>query len=168
MEQKQKYKIRAAKPEDADEIYRLVKQLAEYERLSHQIISSPELIQKYGFGKKKYFHTLVVENFEKMIPRFVGFALYFFTFSTFLGRPSLYLEDLFVIPTFRGRGIGTALLIELAKIAKKEECGRMEWAVLDWNEPSIEFYKSLGARFMNEWIINRLSGEALLKLASEF
>jgi GNAT superfamily N-acetyltransferase len=164
MTQKEEYNIRAAKPDEAGEIYYLIQQLAEYEQLSHQMISTTELIQKYGFDKKKYFHTLLVENLGKGLPRFIGFALYFFTFSTFLGRPSLYLEDLFVLPAFRGRGIGKALLTELARIAQKEGCGRMEWAVLDWNEPAIKFYQELGAIPLDEWKIFRLNSSQIENL----
>jgi GNAT superfamily N-acetyltransferase len=98
----------------------------------------------------------------------VGFALYFYSFSTFLGKPGIYLEDLFVLEEQRGKGFGKVLLSYLAKLAIEKDCGRLEWAVLDWNEPSIEFYKSLGAEMMDEWIVNRLTGDTLLKLSKQF
>lgn len=151
------FRIRQAGPQDAEILLSLIKQLAEYEKLSGQISASAEMIRKFGFGGNKYFYALLVENLENQSTPIIGFALYFFTFSTFLARPTLYLEDLFVLPAFRGRGIGKALLVELAGIAKENECGRMEWAVLDWNEPAIRFYKELGAHPMDEWTVFRLT-----------
>ena len=140
---------------------RLIRGLAEYERLAHECRASLGRIRRDGFGPRRYFQTLVCERDGTAI----GFALYFFTYSTFLTRPTLYLEDLFVIPEERGRGAGRALLAALARIAVRRGCGRMEWAVLDWNRPSIEFYEALGARLRREWILTRLTGTSLRRLA---
>jgi len=118
-------------------------------------------IRRHGFGRRRYFETLICRRGERPI----GFALYFFTFSTFLARPTLYLEDLFVVPEERGHGAGRALLRELARIAARRRCGRMEWAVLDWNTPSIRFYEKLGAGLRKEWILTRLTGAPLRRLA---
>ena len=118
-------------------------------------------IRRHGFGRRRYFEALLARRGRTT----VGFALYFFTYSTFAGRPTLYLEDLFVLPVERGRGAGRALLRALARIAVRRGCGRMEWTVLDWNAPSIRFYRRLGARLRREWILTRLSGAALRRLA---
>jgi GNAT superfamily N-acetyltransferase len=118
-------------------------------------------IRRHGFGPRRYFETLICRRGRAPI----GFALYFFTYSTFLARPTLYLEDLFVLPEERGNGAGRALLRELARIAKRRGCGRMEWTVLDWNTPSIRFYRKLGAGLRKEWILTRLTGPALRRLA---
>lgn len=119
-------------------------------------------IRRHGFGRRRYFETLICRRGRAPI----GFALYFFTYSTFLARPTLYLEDLFVLPPERGNGAGRALLRELARIAARRGCGRMEWAVLDWNTPSIRFYRKLGARLRKEWILTRLTGAPLRALAA--
>ena len=118
-------------------------------------------IRRHGFGPRRYFETLICRRGRAPI----GFALYFFTYSTFLARPTLYLEDLFVLPEERGNGAGRALLRELARIAGRRGCGRMEWTVLDWNTPSIRFYRKLGAGLRREWILTRLTGPALRRLA---
>jgi len=118
-------------------------------------------IRRHGFGPRRYFETLICRRGK--VP--VGFALYYFTYSTFLGRPTLYLEDLFVLPKERGNGAGRALLRELAKIAVHRGCGRMEWTVLDWNTPSIRFYEKLGAKLRKEWVLTRLTGAPLRRLA---
>ena len=118
-------------------------------------------IRRHGFGPRRYFETLICRRGK--VP--VGLALYYFTYSTFLGRPTLYLEDLFVLPKERGNGAGKALLRELAKIAVHRGCGRMEWTVLDWNTPSIRFYEKLGARLRKEWVLTRLTGVPLRRLA---
>lgn len=123
--------------------------------------ATPSRLRRHGFGRRSYFETLVCRRGRTP----VGFALYFYTYSTFLGRPSLYLEDLFVLPEERGRGAGRALLRALAKIAVARGCGRMEWTVLDWNTPSIRFYKGLGARLHKEWVLTRLTGPALRRLS---
>ncbi len=142
-------------------ILRLIRGLAEYERLAHQVEATAARIRRHGFGPRRYFETLICHRGRAPI----GFALYFFTYSTFLARPTLYLEDLFVLPEERGNGAGKALLRELARIAKRRGCGRMEWTVLDWNTPSIRFYKKLGAGLRKEWILTRLTGPALRRLA---
>jgi len=152
--------IRRGTPRDVPVIFRLIRGLAEYERLAHEMVATTSQIRRHGFGRRRYFETLICRRGRTP----VGFALYFFTFSTFLGRPSLYLEDLFVLPEERGRGAGRALLGELARIAKRRGCGRMEWAVLDWNTPSIRFYQKLGAKLRREWILTRLTGPALRRL----
>lgn len=144
-------------------ILALIKGLAEYERLAHEVRATQAALRRHGFGPRPYFETLICSRG----PTPVGFALYFFTYSTFMARPSLYLEDLFVRPEERGRGAGRALLRELARIAMRRGCGRMEWTVLDWNAPSIGFYERLGAELKREWILTRLTGEPLRRLAFE-
>jgi GNAT superfamily N-acetyltransferase len=141
-------------------ILALIRGLAEYERLAHQMVATPAMLKRHGFGRRRYFETLICRRGRAP----VGFALYFYTYSTFLGRPSLYLEDLFVLPEERGRGAGKALLRALARIAVARGCGRMEWTVLDWNTPSIRFYKRLGARLRKQWVLTRLTGPALRRL----
>lgn len=154
------FTIRKAQPSDSKTIYNLIYQLAVYEKLENDVITTPEELQKQIF-ENNFAEVLIGE--ENGIP--VSFALYFFNFSTFLGKPGLYLEDLFVEPDYRGKGYGKKLLIELAKIAKEKNCGRMEWSVLDWNTPSIEFYKSLGAKPMDEWTVFRLTKDAINNLS---
>jgi GNAT superfamily N-acetyltransferase len=144
-------------------ILALIKGLAEYERLAHEVRATQAALRRHGFGPRPYFETLICSRG----PTPVGFALYFFTYSTFMARPSLYLEDLFVRPEERGRGAGRALLRELARIAMRRGCGRMEWTVLDWNASSIGFYERLGAELKREWILTRLTGEPLRRLAFE-
>jgi GNAT superfamily N-acetyltransferase len=152
--------IRAGTARDVPTILALIRGLAEYERLAHQMEATPARVRAHGFGPRRYFQTLICRRGGRP----VGFALYFFTYSTFLGRPTLYLEDLFVLPEERGRGAGRALLGELARIAKRRGCGRMEWAVLDWNTPSIRFYQKLGAKLRRQWILTRLTGAPLSRL----
>jgi len=152
--------IRRGGPRDVPVILALIRGLAEYERLAHQVEATPARLKRHGFGRRAYFETLICRRGRRP----VGFALYFFTYSTFLARPSLYLEDLFVLPEERGKGAGKALLRALAKIAVARGCGRMEWAVLDWNTPSIRFYKALGAKLRKEWVLTRLTGPALRRL----
>lgn len=156
------FKIRQATESDASTIVYLIKQLAIYEKLEHEAIMTEELIRKNVFTEN-HAHVLIAEEGSEV----VGFTLYFYNFSTFLGKPGLYLEDLFVEPTHRGKGYGKALLVELAKIAQEKDCGRMEWSVLDWNTPSIEFYKSLGAVPMEGWSVFRLTDEKIATLANE-
>jgi GNAT superfamily N-acetyltransferase len=146
---------------DVPTIVALIRGLADYERLLHECLASPSGIRRDGFGRRRYFETLICRRGRRP----VGFALYFFTYSTFLARPTLYLEDLFVVPAERGRGAGLALLRALARIAVKRRCGRMEWAVLDWNRPAMRFYRALGAGFRKEWVLTRLTGEPLARLA---
>jgi len=152
--------IRRATQRDVPTILRLIRGLAEYERLAHEAVATAANVRRHGFGRRRYFEVLICRRGGAV----VGFALYFFTYSTFLGRPTLYLEDLFVHPEERGRGAGRALLGELARVAVRRGCGRMEWAVLDWNAPSIRFYQKLGAKLRKEWILTRLSGPALRRL----
>ena len=142
-------------------VLRLIRGLAEYERLAHRMEATAGRIRRHGFGRRRYFEALVCRRGRTPI----GLALYYFTYSTFLGRPTLYLEDLFVLPAERGNGAGRALLRALAKIAVRRGCGRMEWAVLDWNTPSIRFYQKLGATLRREWILTRLAGAPLRRLA---
>jgi GNAT superfamily N-acetyltransferase len=153
--------VRRATPRDAPVIAALVRGLARYERLQRECRITVAAIRRHGFGPRAYFQTLVCLRGRRP----VGFALYFFTYSTFLGRPTLYLEDLFVEPAARGQGAGLALLRALARIASRRRCGRMEWTVLDWNTPSIRFYERLGARLRRDWILTRLTGPPLRKLA---
>lgn len=154
------FHIRQAKKSDSKAIVNLINQLAEYEKLSHESIVTVDLINQNVF-EKEYANVLIAEENNCII----GFALYFFNFSTFIGKPGLYLEDLFVEPLHRGKGYGKMLLAELAKIAIQKECGRMEWVVLNWNTPSIKFYKSLGAFPLDEWSIYRLTEEKIKALA---
>ena len=153
--------IRRGTARDLPVILALIRGLASYERLAHQMEATPARLRRHGFGRRPYFETLICRRGR--IP--VGFALYFYTYSTFLARPSLYLEDLFVLPEERGKGAGKALLRALAKIAVARGCGRMEWTVLDWNTPSIRFYKRIGARLHPEWVHARLKGAPLERLA---
>jgi GNAT superfamily N-acetyltransferase len=155
------FSIRRAAPRDAPTIFRLLRGLAEYERLTHEMVATLGQIRRYGFGRRHYFEALICRRGRSD----VGLAVYYFTFSTFLGRPSLYLEDLFVLPEERGRGAGRALLAEVARIAVRRGCGRMEWTVLDWNKKSIRFYQRLGARLRKKWIRTDLAGSALRRLA---
>jgi len=142
-------------------ILALIRGLAEYERLVHELRATVADIRRDGFARRRYFQALICRRGRRPI----GFALYFFTYSTFEGRPTLYLEDLFVLPAERGRGAGRALMRAVAAIAVRRGCARMEWAVLDWNTPSIRFYRRLGARLSREWILTRLSGAPLRRLA---
>jgi len=154
-------KIRPATEADLGTIEELIRALAAYERMADEVVMDAELLRKGLFGDRPYAEVLIAEVDDEA----VGFALFFHNFSTFLGRPGIYLEDLFVKPEHRGSGLGKALLKRLAEIAVERDCGRMEWAVLDWNEPSIGFYKKLGARPNDDWTVYRLTGEALQKLA---
>jgi GNAT superfamily N-acetyltransferase len=154
-------RIRRGTVRDVPTILNLIRGLAEYERLGHEARATATALRRHGFGRQPYFETLICVRGRTAI----GFALYFFTYSTFMARPSLYLEDLFVLPEERGRGAGRALLRALAKIAVRRGCGRMEWTVLDWNSPAIGFYESLGVQFKREWILTRLTGDPLQRLA---
>ncbi len=153
--------IRPAKPADAALVYSLVRELAEYERLIDDVDATTEDLARALFGPSPRVFCDIAEWDGAT----AGFALWLYNFSTFRGRHGIYLEDLFVRPAFRGKGIGKALLVHLAKRAAAEGCARVEWSVLDWNEPSIKFYESLGAIPMEEWTIFRLTGEALAKVA---
>lgn len=156
-----RFAIRPGTRRDVPVILGMIRGLARYERLAHQVEATAAGIARHGFGRRRFFETLICR--ERGRP--VGFALYFFTYSTFLGRPSLWLEDLFVVPEARGRGAGRALLRALARIAVRRGCGRMEWTVLQWNRPAIRFYRRLGAGLRREWILTRLTGPPLRRLA---
>ena len=156
------FQIRPARVEDVPVILQLIHDLATYERAPDEVSATEQQLVDVLFGEKPAAEVLLA--FEEKSP--VGFAVYFFNFSTWLGRAGLYLEDLFIKPEKRGKGYGRALLVELAKIARDRGCGRMEWAVLDWNEPAIKFYRSLGAKPMHEWTVFRLTGEEIAELAS--
>jgi GNAT superfamily N-acetyltransferase len=153
-------RIRPALPEDAGTILELIRGLAEYEREPHSAQATAEDLLRDGFGPSPKFHCLIAE-WEGAA---AGFALYFYNYSTWKGRPGIYLEDIFVWPHYRKRGIGKALFVEVARIAVAEQCGRYEWQVLDWNTPAIEFYESLGAKQMKQWQPMRLEGAALTAL----
>jgi GNAT superfamily N-acetyltransferase len=156
--------IRAAMPSDVTVIVRFIRALAEYEKLLGEVEVTDEKLRAQLFpddGQPVAHCVLAFETANDASPVPVGFALYFFNFSTFLAKPGLYLEDLYVDVAYRGRGYGKALLLHLARLANARGCGRMEWSVLDWNSPAIEFYESLGARRMREWQICRLTGPAL-------
>ena len=156
------FQIRPARVQDVPTILDLIRDLATYERAPNEVTATEEQLVDVLFGERPAAEVLLV--FEGKLS--VGFAVYFYNFSTWLGRPGLYLEDLFVKPEKRGKGYGRALLVELAKIARDRGCGRMEWAVLNWNEPAIKFYQALGAKPMNEWTVFRLTREEIAKLAN--
>ncbi|HGT2644366.1 TPA: N-acetyltransferase family protein [Legionella pneumophila] len=157
-------KIKFATIDDVPLILQFIKELAEYEQLLHEVVATEELLQKTLFGNKS--HAEVIIGFLEDQP--VGFALFFHNFSTFLGKPGIYLEDLYVKPEARGQGIGKIMLAYLAQLAKDRNCGRLEWWVLDWNETAINFYKSLEAKAMDEWTVYRVTGEALDNLANDY
>jgi GNAT superfamily N-acetyltransferase len=152
--------IRFAEEKDTLLILNFIRSIAEYEKLSDKVVSTEEMIKKYGFSERKYFEVIIADY--KNNP--AGFALFFHNYSTFVGKPGLYLEDLFVNEKFRGMGIGKALLVKCAQIAVERGCERFEWSVLNWN-PAKEFYEYLGAESMNEWLIYRIQGEKLIKLS---
>lgn len=154
--QKNELSFREAQKEDASLILSFIKGLARYEKMEDQVVATEELLKEWIFEKKKAeVHFAVVDGKE------IGFALFFHNFSTFLGRAGIYLEDLFISPEYRGRGYGKAFLKHLAKIAVERGCGRLEWSCLDWNQPSIDFYLSMGATAMEEWTTYRLTGKTL-------
>lgn len=158
------FEIHHAEEKDTPLIRSLIRELAEYEKLLDEMVATEELLREHLFGKRKYAEV-VLGYYNGNI---VGFALFFHNFSTFVGKPGLYLEDLYVKPEYRGKGFGKSLLAYLAKLAVERNCGRYEWCVLDWNEPSLKFYKMLGARVMNEWLIHRMTSPALQQLANQF
>jgi GNAT superfamily N-acetyltransferase len=155
------FAIRPATVADIPIILELIRALATYERAPNEVTATEDRLNKVLFGEKPVAEVLLAFENETA----VGFAVFFHNFSTWLGRPGLYLEDLFVRPEDRGKGYGRALLIHLAKIARERGCGRMEWAVLDWNKPAIQFYRKLGAKSMDEWTVFRLTRDGIAKLA---
>jgi GNAT superfamily N-acetyltransferase len=155
------FAIRSARVEDVPIILQLIRDLATYERAPNEVTATEEHLVDVLFGEKPVAEVLLA--FEGKSP--VGFAVFFHNFSTWLGRPGLYLEDLFVKPEKRGKGYGHALLVDLAKIARDRGCGRMEWAVLNWNDPAIQFYRKLGARPLDEWTVFRLTRDGIAELA---
>ena len=159
---KENYIIRSAEREDVPEIFVLIKELANYERLLDEVVATEELLEETLFGENSNVEILLAYDENQVL----GFALYFYTYSTFLGRPGIYLEDLFVREFARGKGIGEALLRRIARRALEMGGGRLEWSVLDWNEPAISFYKKMGAAPLEEWTTYRLTGERLKKLGA--
>lgn len=157
-----KFSIRGATEKDIPLVLRFIKDLAEYEKLPHEVTATEDILRRNLFERKTAEVLLAFEGDEP-----VGFAVFFHNFSTFLGKPGIYLEDVFVRPEFRGRGYGKALMISLARLAKERDCGRFEFSVLDWNKPSLDFYRSLGAVAMDEWTVQRMSRDAIETLAAQ-
>jgi GNAT superfamily N-acetyltransferase len=155
------FQIRPATKADVPIIFSFIKKLADYERLSHEVVATEKILHETLFGRRRTAEVAI--GYFKKQP--VGFVIFFHNYSTFLGRPGIYLEDLFVDEAFRRRGFGGALLRYVARLAKERQCGRLEWSVLNWNEPAIEFYRKLGAVPMNEWTVFRLTGESLMRFA---
>ena len=154
--------FRFAQPEDTGLVLQFIRELADYEKMLDQVVATEDLLREQLFEKKGAEVLFALADGQE-----VGFALFFHNFSTFLGRSGLYLEDLFVKPAFRGQGYGKAVLQKLAQIAVERGCGRMEWACLHWNQPSIDFYLSMGAQPMNDWKVYRLTGDSLSRMAQE-
>ena len=152
--------VRFAEREDVGQILEFIRRLAAYEKLEHEVVATEETLEEWLFDKEKAEVLFAVVDGKE-----VGFALFFHNFSTFLGRAGIYLEDLYVEPAFRGQGIGKGLIKQLARIAVERGCGRLEWWCLDWNQSSIDFYRSLGAEAMDEWTVYRIAGETLTQLA---
>jgi GNAT superfamily N-acetyltransferase len=155
------FKIRTATRSDVPVILSFIRKLADYERLSHQVVADEKVLTDSLFGRRRTAEVAI--GYYKRAP--IGFVLFFHNYSTFLGRAGIYIEDLFVDEGFRRRGFGGALLRHVAKLAAQRNCGRLEWSVLDWNEPAIHFYRKLGAQPMSEWTVFRVTGENLTKLA---
>jgi len=158
------FRIRKAEKKDVPVVLEFIRKLAEYENLTHEVVATEENLERYLFGEAKAAEVVI--GYYRDLP--VGMALYFQSFSTFLAKPGIYLEDLFILEEQRGKGFGKAILSYLASMVVELGYGRLEWAVLDWNEPSIEFYKSLGANMLDDWIVNRVTGSALTALAAQF
>lgn len=156
----EKLTFRYAQEQDCEKILFFIRELAKYEKMEDDVIATPELLREWIFEKKKAEVIFPMEDGKE-----VGYALFFHNFSTFLGRAGMYLEDLFIMPQYRGKGYGKATLKELARIAVQRGCGRLEWSCLDWNKPSIDFYLSLGAEAMDEWTVYRLTGDTLENMA---
>jgi GNAT superfamily N-acetyltransferase len=153
--------IQPATEADVPLILSLIKALAEYERLGHEVVATEAMVRESFFGPTPHAHAVIA----RVSGEAIGFMIWFPTYSTFLSRPGIYLEDLFVLPEWRGKGVGKALLRHLARIAVDRRCGRIEWSVLDWNETAIRFYRSLDARPMDEWTVYRMTGDAIKQLA---
>jgi GNAT superfamily N-acetyltransferase len=153
--------VSPATPDDVPSILSLIRELAEYEKLLDRVSATEASLRRDLFGARRYAEVLI----GRLDGRIVGYALFFHSYSTFLARPGIYLEDVYVQPAVRGRGVGEALLREVARVARERECGRLEWSVLDWNKPSIDFYLSLGAVPLDEWTMYRLDELAIAKLA---
>tara|TARA_B100001250_G_scaffold76730_1_gene62855 strand:+ start:605 stop:1126 length:522 start_codon:yes stop_codon:yes gene_type:complete len=158
------YYIRSAQPSDCGQILAFIKDLAEYEKLSHEVVATEEALLKTLFGEDP--RAEVILGIYK--GQTVGFAIFFHTYSTFLAESGLYLEDLYIVPKWRGRGFGSEIVCYLAYLADKRDCARMEWSVLDWNEPALKVYRLLGAKPMKDWTVQRLAGDHLQKLARSF
>ena len=154
--------IRAATEDDVPLILSLIKELAGYERLSHEVVATEETLRASLFGERQVAETLLAHLGDDP----AGFALFFYNFSTFLDRPGIYLEDLYVRPEYRGPGVGRALLVHLAGLARHRDCGRLEWSILDWKEPAIGFYESIGASPVSGWTVYRVTGRALEEVAA--
>ena len=154
------FSIRFAEEKDVSLILYFIKELADYEKMLSEVVATEEILREWIFEKNRAEVIFAMEDDKE-----IGFALFFHNFSTFLGRAGVYLEDLYVIPEYRGKGYGKALLKHLAKIAVERGCGRLEWWCLDWNQPSIDFYRSLGAQPMDEWTVYRISGDTLIEMA---
>lgn len=152
--------LRLAEPSDCSALFDLVQALAEYEKLSHAVTGNPSALKEHLFGSPKYAEAILAEYTGQA----VGFALFFHNYSTFLTKPGIYLEDIFVLSEYRRKGVGKALLTKLAQIAVERDCGRLEWSVLDWNEPAQTFYRRMGASILPDWRICRVTGEALIEL----
>lgn len=157
-------RLRFAQESDLELILELIRGLAEFEQLAHEMVADAETLRRSLFAERRVAEVVIAEYEEAP----AGFALFFHNFSTFLGKPGIYLEDLFIKPELRGKGIGRAMLAFLARLAVERGCGRLEWAVLDWNRRAIHFYRSLGARAMDEWIVYRLTGRELENLSCRF
>ena len=156
--------IRQANIQDCPLILKFIRELADYEKLLHEVVADVAALESSLFGDKPHAEVVIAEHQGQPL----GFALFFHNYSTFLGRPGLYLEDLYIQPEMRGRGFGKTLLAYLANLALERNCGRLEWWVLDWNQSAIDFYRSLGAEPMDDWTVNRVTGDALNTLASHF
>lgn len=154
--------LRLATPADAPAVFELILALAEYEKLTHEVVGSADLLAEHLGGDRPLVEALLAEVDQQT----VGFALFFSNYSTFLTKPGIYLEDLFVRPEYRGQGVGKSLLSALAKLALQRDCGRLEWSVLDWNEPAIAFYERIGAKILPDWRTCRVAGGAIAQLAS--
>jgi GNAT superfamily N-acetyltransferase len=161
MQRSERVRLRPAVSDDVPVIFALIRALAEYENLTHELRASEDALREHLFGERRYAEALLAEVDDVA----AGYALFFHTYSTFLTRPSIWLEDIFVLPEHRRAGLGRALLARLAELAVERGCGRLEWAVLDWNEPALAFYRGVGARPVDGWTIYRLTGDALQRLA---